>query len=143
MVFSVALFNTPCLIGGTRHFHAAVRHESHDEQGTGSVTWNCRTASRNAAYGLRRSRAVGEKNGRYHNSPLAGPAGAALMSLTMLIDTRDGRNYTAQKYVSWLKHTGFRKIRTVRFEAPGADGTVIGEKAVTTESPGRCSAGLS
>lgn len=69
-----------------------------------------------------------KKNGRYHNSPLAGPAGAALMSLTMLIDTRDGRNYTAQEYASWLKDTGFRKIRTVRFEAPGADGAVIGEK---------------
>ena len=50
------------------------------------------------------------------------------MSLTMLIDTRDGRDYTAQKYASWLKGTGFRKIRTVRFEAPGVDGAVIGEK---------------
>jgi hypothetical protein len=62
------------------------------------------------------------------NDQKTGPAGAALMSLTMLIDTRDGRNYTAQEYASWLKDTGFRKIRTVRFKAPGADGAVIAEK---------------
>jgi 3-hydroxy-5-methyl-1-naphthoate 3-O-methyltransferase len=62
------------------------------------------------------------------NDEKTGPAAAALMSLTMLIDTRDGRNYTAQEYASWLKDTGFRKIRTIRFKAPGADGAVIGEK---------------
>jgi 3-hydroxy-5-methyl-1-naphthoate 3-O-methyltransferase len=62
------------------------------------------------------------------NDEKTGPMGGALMSLTMLIDTRDGRNYTAREYASWLKEIGFRKIRTVRFKAPGADGAVIGEK---------------
>jgi hypothetical protein len=57
----------------------------------------------------------------------SGPAAAALMSLNMLIET-EGRNYTASEYTAWLKDAGFVEPRTVRFEAPGANGAVIARK---------------
>lgn len=57
----------------------------------------------------------------------AGPAPAALMSLNMLIET-EGRNYTAAEYAAWLEEAGFRDVETVRFDAPGANGAVIGHK---------------
>ena len=56
-----------------------------------------------------------------------GPIGAALMSLNMLIETW-GRNYTAAEYREWLKEVGFACIETVRFDAPAANGVVIGRK---------------
>jgi 3-hydroxy-5-methyl-1-naphthoate 3-O-methyltransferase len=57
-----------------------------------------------------------------------GPAPAALMSLNMLIETEGGRNYTAGEYSTWLEETGFGDIRTIRFEAAGANGVVLGRK---------------
>ena len=62
------------------------------------------------------------------NNDKAGPRPSALMSLNMLIETIGGRNYTAAEYTRWLRDIGFRKIRTVRFTAPGADGAVIAYK---------------
>jgi hypothetical protein len=50
------------------------------------------------------------------------------MSLNMLVETEGGRNYTGAEYAGWLKDIGFRRVRTVRFKAPGADGAVIGFK---------------
>ncbi|MDT3687964.1 MAG: methyltransferase [Pseudorhodoplanes sp.] len=61
------------------------------------------------------------------NDEKTGPASAALMSLNMLIET-EGRNYTASEYTAWLAEAGFRDIETVRFDAPGANGAVIGHK---------------
>ncbi|MQY03208.1 methyltransferase [Actinomadura macrotermitis] len=61
------------------------------------------------------------------NDAKDGPADAALMSLTMLVETW-GRNYTAAEYGSWLKDTGFTQIRVEHFEAPGANGVVIARK---------------
>jgi predicted nicotinamide N-methyase len=61
------------------------------------------------------------------NDDKTGPAPAALMSLNMLIET-EGRNYTAAEYKSWLEEAGFRDIETVWFDAPGANGAVIGHK---------------
>ena len=61
------------------------------------------------------------------NDEKTGPAPAALMSLNMLIET-EGRNYTPAEYGAWLKATGFEDVRTVWFEAPGANGVVIGRK---------------
>jgi len=57
----------------------------------------------------------------------AGPPAAALMSLNMLIET-EGRNYTAGEYRAWLLDAGFAEPRTVRFDAPGANGAVIARK---------------
>lgn len=54
-----------------------------------------------------------------------GPVDAALMSLNMLIETW-GRNYTAKEYATWLREAGFVGIETRRFDAPGANGLVIG-----------------
>lgn len=56
-----------------------------------------------------------------------GPPAAALMSLNMLVET-EGRNYTPAEYHSWLGSLGFQDVRTVWFEAAGANGAVIGRK---------------
>ncbi|WP_245277598.1 acetylserotonin O-methyltransferase [Mesorhizobium sp. L48C026A00] len=61
------------------------------------------------------------------NDEKTGPAPAALMSLNMLIET-EGRNNTQAEYSAWLEEAGFRHIETVWFEAPGANGAVIGRK---------------
>ena len=54
-------------------------------------------------------------------------APAALMSLNMLIET-EGRNYTPAEYGGWLSDAGFTDIRTVWFDAPGANGAVVARK---------------
>ncbi|MEW9550308.1 methyltransferase [Nonomuraea sp. NPDC050783] len=56
-----------------------------------------------------------------------GPPDAALMSLTMLVETW-GRNYTAAEYSGWLEDAGFTQVRVERFDAPGANGVVIARK---------------
>ncbi|HEX5088906.1 MAG TPA: methyltransferase [Nocardioides sp.] len=56
-----------------------------------------------------------------------GPPAAALMSLNMLVET-EGRNYTPAEYEAWLAELGFVDVHTVWFEAPGANGAVIGRK---------------
>ncbi|WP_340537585.1 methyltransferase [Nocardioides sp. GXZ039] len=61
------------------------------------------------------------------NDERTGPPPAALMSLNMLIET-EGRNYTPSEYARWLHDIGFHDVRTVWFEAPGANGAVIATK---------------
>ncbi|MDQ7908279.1 methyltransferase [Phytohabitans sp. ZYX-F-186] len=61
------------------------------------------------------------------NDERTGPAAAALMSLNMLVET-EGRNYTPAEYSAWLGDLGFQDVRTVWFEAAGANGAVIGRK---------------
>ena len=61
------------------------------------------------------------------NDARTGPPAAALMSLNMLVET-EGRNYTPAEYRSWLHDLGFHDVRTVWFEAAGANGAVIGRK---------------
>jgi hypothetical protein len=56
-----------------------------------------------------------------------GPPAAALMSLNMLIET-EGRNHTAAEYTTWLADAGFVEPRTIRFDAPGANGAVVAHK---------------
>ncbi|MEV6806295.1 methyltransferase [Streptomyces sp. NPDC051132] len=56
-----------------------------------------------------------------------GPLDAALMSMNMLAGTW-GRNYTAAEYGGWLRDAGFRAVRTVPFDGPGANGAVIARK---------------
>lgn len=58
-----------------------------------------------------------------------GPAPAALMGMNMLVETEGGRNYSDAEYAEWLTGAGFSDIRTVRFDAPGANGVVLGVKA--------------
>ncbi|MFI7547949.1 methyltransferase [Actinoplanes sp. NPDC049599] len=57
-----------------------------------------------------------------------GPAPAALMGMNMLVETEGGRNYSDAEYADWLAGAGFTDIRTVRFDAPGANGAVLGSK---------------
>jgi hypothetical protein len=56
-----------------------------------------------------------------------GPLDAALMSLNMLAGTY-GRNYTEAEYRAWLAAAGFAEPRTVRFQAPGANGAILAGK---------------
>lgn len=49
----------------------------------------------------------------------------------MLIET-EGRNSTPAEYGAWLAEAGFRDIQTVWFDAPGANGAVIGRKPSNT-----------
>lgn len=65
---------------------------------------------------------------RLLNDEKTGPIGAALNNLMMLVETEDGRNYTRAEYSSWLQATGFEQIRTVWFEAIGANGALIALK---------------
>lgn len=61
------------------------------------------------------------------NDEKTGPPAAALMSLNMLIET-EGRNYTPAEYSEWLREQGFVQVRTVWFNAPGANGAVLATK---------------
>jgi len=61
------------------------------------------------------------------NDEKTGPPPAALMSLNMLIET-EGRNYTSAEYTNWLAEAGFIDIRTIWFNAAGANGAVVGRK---------------
>lgn len=72
-----------------------------------------------------RKRAAG---GEPRHDDKTGPAPAALMSLNMLVETVGGRNYTPAELKRWLEEIGYRDIRVVWFEAPGANGAVIGYK---------------
>lgn len=61
------------------------------------------------------------------NDDRSGPADAALMGMNMLVGTW-GRNYSAGQYASWLSDAGFGDVRTLRFQAPGANGAVLARK---------------
>ncbi|MGH8968246.1 MAG: methyltransferase, partial [Actinomycetes bacterium] len=56
-----------------------------------------------------------------------GPLDAAMMSVNMLAGTY-GRNYTEAEYRCWLADAGFAEPRTVRFQAPGANGAILARK---------------
>ena len=51
------------------------------------------------------------------------------MSLNMLIETEGGRNYAWSEYTEWLEKTGFKKIKRIAMESPGANGILIGYKS--------------
>jgi hypothetical protein len=61
------------------------------------------------------------------DSDRRGPLDAALMGMNMLVGTH-GRNYTEPEYHAWLRDAGFVDVRTVRFQAPAANGAVLGRK---------------
>ncbi|QSB17303.1 methyltransferase domain-containing protein [Natronosporangium hydrolyticum] len=62
------------------------------------------------------------------NPERTGPADAALMGMNMLVNTEGGRNYSETEYSQWLRETGFGEVTVVRFDAPGANGAVLGVK---------------
>lgn len=57
-----------------------------------------------------------------------GPLGAALMNLSMLVETVDGRNYPKEDYVRWLRAVGFAPPRFVPFAGLSANGVLIAAK---------------
>ncbi|GLY03857.1 hypothetical protein Acsp01_42360 [Actinoplanes sp. NBRC 101535] len=44
----------------------------------------------------------------------------------MLVETEGGRDYSDADYADWLPGAGFTDVRTVRCDAPGANGVVLG-----------------
>jgi 3-hydroxy-5-methyl-1-naphthoate 3-O-methyltransferase len=62
------------------------------------------------------------------NPDRTGPPEAALMGMNMLVETVGGRNYSETEYADWLADAGFGSIRTVTFDAPGANGALIARK---------------
>jgi SAM-dependent methyltransferase len=58
----------------------------------------------------------------------AGPVSAALMSLNMLIETIEGRNYSWSEYEGWLKKIGFIDIQRITLNSPGANGILFARK---------------
>ena len=62
------------------------------------------------------------------NDERTGPPEAALMGMNMLVETEGGRNYSAAEYGAWLGDAGFVDVRTVRFDAPGANGAVVARR---------------
>ncbi|MFY1650057.1 methyltransferase [Solwaraspora sp. WMMB762] len=62
------------------------------------------------------------------NPERTGPPEAALMGMNMLVETEGGRNYSETEYADWLADAGFGSIRTVVFDAPGANGALIARK---------------
>ncbi|RKN27242.1 methyltransferase [Micromonospora musae] len=63
------------------------------------------------------------------NDERTGPPSAALMGMNMVVETEGGRNYSRAEYATWLTDTGFVDIRTVLFDAPGANGAVVARRA--------------
>ncbi|MBU2669008.1 methyltransferase domain-containing protein [Actinoplanes bogorensis] len=59
------------------------------------------------------------------NADRTGPAAAALMGMNMLVETEAGRNYSDAEYSHWLTAAGFTDVRTISFDAPGANGAVL------------------
>ncbi|WP_428963484.1 methyltransferase [Micromonospora fluostatini] len=62
------------------------------------------------------------------NDERTGPASAALMGLNMLVETEGGRNYSGAEYGAWLTDAGFTDVRTIAFDAPGANGAVVARR---------------
>ncbi|WDZ85423.1 methyltransferase [Micromonospora cathayae] len=62
------------------------------------------------------------------NDERTGPPAAALMGMTMLVETEGGRNWSGAEYTAWLTDAGFTDVRTIAFDAPGANGAVIARR---------------
>ena len=62
------------------------------------------------------------------NDERTGPPAAALMGMNMLVETEGGKNYSGAEYTAWLTDAGFTDVRTIRFDAPGANGAVVARR---------------
>jgi hypothetical protein len=62
------------------------------------------------------------------NDERNGPPEAALMGMNMLVETEGGKNYSGAEYRAWLSEAGFTDVRVLPFDAPGANGAVVGRK---------------
>jgi 3-hydroxy-5-methyl-1-naphthoate 3-O-methyltransferase len=62
------------------------------------------------------------------NDERTGPPDAALMGMTMIVETQGGKNYSGAEYREWLTDTGFTDIQLVRIEALGSNGVLIARK---------------
>jgi hypothetical protein len=62
------------------------------------------------------------------NADRTGPPEAALMGMNMLVETVGGRNYSETEYAAWLSAAGFTDPQVIHFDAPGANGVVVGRK---------------
>ncbi len=62
------------------------------------------------------------------NDERTGPPAAALMGMNMLVETEGGKNYSAAEYTAWLTDAGFTDVRTISFDAPGANGALVARR---------------
>lgn len=62
------------------------------------------------------------------NEQRTGPPQAALIGLTMLIETAGGKNYSCDEYQAWLAEVGFGQIKFVSFDAVGSNGVMVARK---------------
>ncbi|MGW7518495.1 methyltransferase [Streptomyces sp. NPDC054796] len=62
------------------------------------------------------------------NEERTGPPEAALMGLTMLVETLKGDNYSHTDYAAWLADAGFTGVELHSFQAAGANGVLLARK---------------
>lgn len=56
------------------------------------------------------------------------PVGAVLFSLNMLVNTGEGRSYSGNEIMSWMRETGFESPRVQHLPPPAGTSLVIGTK---------------
>lgn len=55
----------------------------------------------------------------------SGPPPAALMGLNMIVETKDGRNYSTSELMEWLRDAGFEQVQHLPMMAAGATGVLV------------------
>lgn len=63
-----------------------------------------------------------------------GPVLAAAMSVNMLVETGEGKNYTGAEIEGWLRDAGFAEVTTIAPSPRTANSFVVGRKAPASES---------
>jgi len=62
------------------------------------------------------------------NPERTGPVGAALMGMSMLVETHSGRNYAEDEYLAWVHDAGFTDTEIRRFDTAGANGVLVARR---------------
>lgn len=62
------------------------------------------------------------------NEERTGPPDAAIMGLTMLVETPGGKNYATGEYRTWLADAGFVHVGLFPIETPGSNGVLVARK---------------
>lgn len=57
-----------------------------------------------------------------------GPLVATWMSVNMLVETGDGKNYTEGEYALWLREAGFESVELLPADTVSANGFLVGRK---------------
>jgi hypothetical protein len=60
------------------------------------------------------------------NDSLDGPLFPALFSLNMLVNTKQGQDYSQGQIMEMLLNTGFKEVRRMPFRGPSESGIIVG-----------------